>query len=272
MVICLLAILKAGGCYVPLDPELSDHRLQRLAEGVDLVLTDRPTRFRGKTVDPSALTLDVVTPTVYVSPFQAAYVIYTSGSTGQPKGVINTHAGICNRPLWMQEAYELTSEDRVLQKTPFTFDVSVWEFFWPLIVGATLIMARPRQQGNPDYLSQIIRDERVTHLHFVPSMLDAYLETNPAFGSVKRFFAAASASPRTLPIVSLPRSAPSCITSTVRLRRRLMLLPGTVVTPPTPCRSVPLSPISRCIFLTKCLRKRITGSSTLQALVWLEGI
>lgn len=188
LVICLLAVLKAGGSYVPLDPETPTHRLRRLAEHVDVVLTDQPGRFTGGTIDPSCGGTAVTGPRVQVSPLQAAYVIYTSGSTGQPKGVINTHAGICNRLQWMQEAYGLLPEDRVLQKTPFTFDVSVWEFFWPLITGATLVIARPRQQGNPDYLSRLVRDERLTHLHFVPSMLDAYLETDPDFGSVKKVF------------------------------------------------------------------------------------
>ena len=81
-----------------------------------------------------------------------AYVIYTSGSTGKPKGSMITHAGICNRLLWMQETYELNAEDSVLQKTPFTFDVSVWEFFWPLLTGARLVMARPGAQGDSQYL------------------------------------------------------------------------------------------------------------------------
>ncbi|MDI2146254.1 amino acid adenylation domain-containing protein, partial [Pseudomonas sp. ITA] len=104
-----------------------------------------------------------------------AYVIYTSGSTGQPKGVINEHSGVVNRLLWMQDAYRLTSEDSVLQKTPFSFDVSVWEFFWPLMTGARLVMARPGGHKDPLYLSEVIEAERITTLHFVPSMLDVFL-------------------------------------------------------------------------------------------------
>ncbi|HVR96634.1 MAG TPA: amino acid adenylation domain-containing protein, partial [Thermoanaerobaculia bacterium] len=105
-----------------------------------------------------------------------AYVIYTSGSTGRPKGAMNTHRAIRNRLLWMQDAYRLGAADTVLQKTPFSFDVSVWEFFWPLAVGARLVMARPGGHRDGAYLRQVIADERVTTLHFVPSMLQAFLE------------------------------------------------------------------------------------------------
>ncbi len=105
-----------------------------------------------------------------------AYVIFTSGSTGAPKGAMNTHAAIANRLLWMQKAYRLEASDRVLQKTPSTFDVSVWEFFWPLIAGATLVVARPEGHRDPSYLLRTIRDEAITVLHFVPSMLQVFLD------------------------------------------------------------------------------------------------
>src|SRR5262249_56796072 len=91
-----------------------------------------------------------------VNPHNLAYIIFTSGSTGRPKGAMNTHEAICNRLLWMQSAYQLTSEDRVLQKTPFSFDVSVWEFFWPLITGARLVVAQPGGHRDPAYLAKII--------------------------------------------------------------------------------------------------------------------
>ncbi|MCI5151271.1 MAG: amino acid adenylation domain-containing protein, partial [Candidatus Electrothrix sp. MAN1_4] len=104
-----------------------------------------------------------------------AYVIYTSGSTGRPKGAMNAHAGIVNRLLWMQEAYQLTYEDRILQKTPFSFDVSVWEFFWPLLTGASLIVAKPKGHKDPVYLASLIAAQKVTTLHFVPSMLHAFV-------------------------------------------------------------------------------------------------
>ncbi len=107
----------------------------------------------------------------------AAYVIYTSGSTGKPKGVVNIHEAIVNRLQWMQDAYRLTAADRVLQKTPYSFDVSVWEFFWPLVTGASLVMARPGGHRDPEYLAQLIAHERITTLHFVPSMLRLFLES-----------------------------------------------------------------------------------------------
>ncbi len=115
-------------------------------------------------------------PALNNGPGNLAYVIYTSGSTGKPKGSMITHEGICNRLLWMQEAYQLSTADRVLQKTPYTFDVSVWEFFWPLITGARLVMARPGGQGDSRYLVDLIKQQEITTIHFVPSMLAVFLE------------------------------------------------------------------------------------------------
>ncbi|HEX5717709.1 MAG TPA: amino acid adenylation domain-containing protein [Thermoanaerobaculia bacterium] len=103
-------------------------------------------------------------------------MIYTSGSTGRPKGTMNTHRGIVNRLLWMQERFGLTPDDAVLQKTPFSFDVSVWEFFWPLLVGARLVIARPGGHQDPSYLVDTIAAQGITTLHFVPSMLQAFVE------------------------------------------------------------------------------------------------
>ena len=100
-----------------------------------------------------------------------AYVIYTSGSTGRPKGVVVPHAGIVNRLLWTQHEYGLTADDRVLQKTPASFDVSVWEFFWPLLAGATLVVAAGRPPRRRATSPSVIQRERVTTVHFVPSML-----------------------------------------------------------------------------------------------------
>ncbi|NED70280.1 AMP-binding protein, partial [Streptomyces sp. SID10244] len=100
----------------------------------------------------------------------AAYTLFTSGSTGRPKGVVITHTAIANRLAWMQDSYRLRGADVVLQKTPVTFDVSVWELFWPLMVGATLVIARPDGHRDPAYLAQLIREQRVTTTHFVPSM------------------------------------------------------------------------------------------------------
>ena len=110
------------------------------------------------------------------SPSNLAYMIYTSGSTGKPKGAMNTHRGISNRLLWMQEKYQLTATDVVLQKTPFSFDVSVWEFFWPLLAGARLLLAKPGGHRDAAYLVKLITKHQITVLHFVPPMLRMFLE------------------------------------------------------------------------------------------------
>jgi amino acid adenylation domain-containing protein len=189
LVVGLLAILKAGGAYVPLDPDypaarlagmLEDaavpvlltqsHLLERLPEhGAWVVLLD------GEVPEAGALAPIRREPS-RLDPRQAAYAIFTSGSTGRPKGAVNEHRGIVNRLLWMQQEYRLSSEDRVLQKTPFSFDVSVWELFWPLITGARLIVARPGGHQDPAYLVDTIEREGITTLHFVPSMLQVFLE------------------------------------------------------------------------------------------------
>ena len=124
-------------------------------------------------------------PEPWAGPRNLAYVIYTSGSTGRPKGVMSEHAGIDNRLWWMQDAYGLDGSDRVLQKTPYSFDVSVWEFFWPLRCGAQLVLARPGGQQDAGYLVELVRQERITTLHFVPSMLAAFLE-EPRWRSAAR--------------------------------------------------------------------------------------
>jgi amino acid adenylation domain-containing protein/non-ribosomal peptide synthase protein (TIGR01720 family) len=184
----LLGIMKAGGAYLPLDPE---YPARRLAASI------RNARVRivvacGRSADHPALhglcviRMDSDWPLIArgsveafpldISPESPAYVIFTSGSTGEPKGAVNTHRAICNRLRWMQETYRLTEVDRVLQKTPFGFDVSVWELFWPLVTGSRLAMARPGGHRDTVYLRETIRDLGITTLHFVPSMLQAFLE------------------------------------------------------------------------------------------------
>src|SRR5439155_15851563 len=115
-------------------------------------------------------------PSVDLNPGHLAYVMFTSGSTGNPKGAANTHHGLRNRLSWMQSAYQLTREDAVLQKTPFSFDVSVWEFFWPLLTGARLVFAQPEGHKDPRYLADLIAREKISTVHFVPSMLEVFLE------------------------------------------------------------------------------------------------
>ena len=165
---------------MPLDPAYPPERLAYMLEDSApvVVLAQASTRALLGAVP----VIDLEQPTWSHQPIDnpqvnavGAYVIYTSGSTGQPKGVINDHAGVVNRLLWMQDAYGLTAADAVLQKTPFSFDVSVWEFFWPLCTGARLVMARPGGHKDPAYLCEVIEAEQVTTLHFVPSMLDVFL-------------------------------------------------------------------------------------------------
>ena len=165
LMVALVGTLKAGAAYVPLDPGYPADRLALMAEdsGITEIL-DGPI--------PSGISDDPR----QIDEAELAYVIYTSGSTGRPKGVMIPHAGIVNRLLWMQDAYGLTPEDRVLQKTPISFDVSVWELFWPLIAGARLVMARPGGHQDPAYLVSVIIRESITTIHFVPSMLQVFLE------------------------------------------------------------------------------------------------
>ncbi|HEX4651663.1 MAG TPA: amino acid adenylation domain-containing protein, partial [Granulicella sp.] len=193
MVVGLLGILEAAGAYLPLDPSYPSERLEQMAaeafsgSRAPVLLTQAhlASRFgdwsqRGWHVlrldaDWDSLVGDAA-PVVRATPENLAYVIYTSGSTGRPKGAMNTHAGICNRLLWMQAAYGLEASDRVLQKTPYSFDVSVWEFFWPLLVGARLVLARPEGHKDNRYLRELIADRQITTMHFVPSMLQLFVE------------------------------------------------------------------------------------------------
>ncbi|MBG0857036.1 amino acid adenylation domain-containing protein [Streptomyces spinoverrucosus] len=166
LVVALLAVHRAGGAYLPLDADQPAERRALMLDEARPVCVIEDTLPEGPYGEP---------PTSY-DPSSPAYVIYTSGSTGRPKGVVVPHQGIANRLLWMQDAHGLTAEDRVLQKTPAGFDVSVWEFFWPLITGAALVLARPDGHRDPVYLARLIREQRVTTAHFVPSMLQVFLE------------------------------------------------------------------------------------------------
>ncbi|MGW4652620.1 amino acid adenylation domain-containing protein, partial [Kitasatospora sp. NPDC004289] len=196
LVVALLAVVKAGGAYLPVDPDYPAERIgflladagaaavmtsqacvSRLPEGTaDVWVLDEPaTLARLSGFADSA-------PAPGLLPAHPAYVIYTSGSTGRPKGVAVPHEGIVNRLVWMQAQYGLRPGERVVQKTPFGFDVSVWEFFWPLLEGATLVLARPGGHRDPQYLAELLREERVSTAHFVPSMLEAFLREPSAVG------------------------------------------------------------------------------------------
>ncbi|MGP1210591.1 amino acid adenylation domain-containing protein [Serratia sp. CY43579] len=211
MVTALFGILKAGGAYVPLDPAYPGERLQYILQDADPVLLLADAAGRAALGEPAtpqlaleaALpeTLSAENPAPRAQASHLAYVIYTSGSTGKPKGAMNEHRGVVNRLVWMQEAYGLTAADTVLQKTPFGFDVSVWEFFWPLMVGARLVMAKPEGHKDPDYLSRAIEQYGVTTLHFVPSMLQSFLADGQAAtrcGQVVRVMCSGEALPAAL--------------------------------------------------------------------------
>ncbi|MFI8362582.1 amino acid adenylation domain-containing protein [Streptomyces sp. NPDC085612] len=172
LVVTLLAVLKTGAAYLPVDPGYPAERIRYLLDDARPVLTlteDHPLLGAEPTGDAPA------SGTVTRLPEHPAYVIYTSGSTGAPKGVVVSHASIVNRLMWMQDRYGLDDTDRVLQKTPAGFDVSVWEFFWPLLTGATLVVARPGGHQDPVYLADLMREQRVTTAHFVPSMLAVFV-------------------------------------------------------------------------------------------------
>ncbi|EDO25952.1 predicted protein, partial [Nematostella vectensis] len=126
-----------------------------------------------------------------------AYMIYTSGSTGKPKGAMIEHRSIVNRLFWMQDEYKVDKTDKILQKTPYSFDVSVWEFFLPLMQGAQLVFAKPEGHKDPGYLIDLIESEKITILHFVPSMLQVFLEvkTKLQCKSIKKVFCSGEALP-----------------------------------------------------------------------------
>ncbi|MEU6592568.1 amino acid adenylation domain-containing protein [Streptomyces sp. NPDC046881] len=182
LMVGLLAVLKAGGAYLPLEP---DHPVERLravvrACAAPVVLTgaESPGTFAAD----GCTELSVGTegadagPRQTARPDNLAYVIHTSGSTGTPKAVQIPHRGIVNRLLWMQQAYGLTERDRVLHKTPISFDVSVWELFWPLMNGACVVLAAPGRQRDPEYLAGLMARTGVTVCHFVPVLLRAFLD------------------------------------------------------------------------------------------------
>ncbi|HEX8189018.1 MAG TPA: amino acid adenylation domain-containing protein, partial [Pyrinomonadaceae bacterium] len=190
MVVGLLAILKSGGAYLPLEPEYPDGRLSFMLEdsGANVLLA-RPElspRFAGyagtfvsleegaEAAEVSAASGSGVTP-LPTTPENLAYVIYTSGSTGRPKGVQVTHASVCNHLRWRQSAYPLSGSDSFLQKASISFDISVWEIFAPLVAGARLVLAEPGGQRDSAYLARLIADERITVAHFHPAMLGAVL-------------------------------------------------------------------------------------------------
>jgi amino acid adenylation domain-containing protein len=213
--LALMAVLECGAAYLPLDTGYPDERLAYMIEDARprLIITSEGGRRRFEAMAP-LFVFDRLEPAGGASrgprptpptPDHPAYVIYTSGSTGRPKGVVVSHRAIVNRLLWMQAEYGLEAGDVVLQKTPSSFDVSVWEFFWPLIAGARLVMAPPEAHRDPEELLRLIDGHRVTTMHFVPSMLAAFLAAARGLpgagamaGSLRRVFCSGEALSREL--------------------------------------------------------------------------
>ncbi|WP_338674450.1 amino acid adenylation domain-containing protein [Streptomyces sp. SCSIO 30461] len=220
LMVALVGVLKSGAGYLPLDPDYPGERVSYMlaSSGTTTVLTlsdsvDRLPLPAGTAV----LLLDAPNgpedapglpvagdgrETPAAVPDDPAYLLYTSGSTGRPKGVVVTHRAILNRLAWMQGAHGLRADDRVLQKTPSSFDVSVWEFFWPVVEGAAVVLARPDGHRDPAYLAALVRRQRITTMHFVPSMLEAFLRSDevtadPSWSaSLRRVFSSGEALPR----------------------------------------------------------------------------
>ncbi|PRX45509.1 amino acid adenylation domain-containing protein [Prauserella shujinwangii] len=206
LMVALLGVLRSGAAYLPVDLDYPADRVAfMLADsGARLVVTlpgielpgDLDRVHVGETAGDSADSAG--SGDAPPAPGHPAYLIYTSGSTGRPKGVVVTHRAIVNRLAWMQHAYGLAPDDRVLQKTPSSFDVSVWEFFWPLLRGAAVVLAHPDGHRDPAYLAELVRSEGITTMHFVPSMLAAFtgaVRPGAWSASLRRVFSSGEALP-----------------------------------------------------------------------------
>ncbi len=218
MVVGIVGVLKAGGAYVPLEPGYPAERLEYMVSdsAPAVVLTQGGVEERLGKITVPVLRLDrdgeelqrystenVKKEEVGLRAEHLAYVIYTSGSTGRPKGVMNEHGGVVNGLLWARDAYQVGSTDRILQKTPYSFDVSVWDLLLPLIAGARVVMARPGGHLEPEYLGEVLEREKITLVHFVPSMLQVFLEYGGArerWGSLKRVLCSGEALPYALQV------------------------------------------------------------------------
>ena len=207
MLVAVYAVLKAGGAYLPLDPTLPANRIDYILDhsGTSLVVVDNETTHvvTGRQVvsvtDPEVEAADCADLPALSGPEDLAYVIYTSGSTGRPKGVMVEHRAIVNRLWWMQRAYPLGPDDVILHKTPFTFDVSVWEIFWWSLAGASVVTLPGGDERDPQRLARRIAEAGVTTMHFVPSMLHAFLQYTALtrdtadLSSLRRVFASGEA-------------------------------------------------------------------------------
>jgi D-alanine--poly(phosphoribitol) ligase subunit 1 len=210
MIVGIFGIVKAGAAYLPIAPDNPPNRTAYLLQdaGVTVLLVQQKTAprfaFDGTVIDlddPSLYHGSTANPTLVNTPRDLAYVIYTSGSTGKPKGVMIEHRSVVNRLHWMQRAYPIGKGDVILQKTPYCFDVSVWELFWWALQGAAMCLLMPGAERNPLRIVDTIRRHHVSVMHFVPSMLNVFLEyldgTNAgvvsSLTSVRRVFASGEA-------------------------------------------------------------------------------
>ena len=211
LLIGVLAIIKAGGAYVPLDADYPAERLAYMLQdsGVDLLLTQTGLLERlPACAGVSVIAMDALhleqwpsnPPGLHMHGEHLAYVIYTSGSTGQPKGVGNTHAALAERLQWMQATYRLDETDVLMQKAPISFDVSVWECFWPLITGSQLLLAGPGEHRDPHRIAQLVEQFGVTTLHFVPPLLSLFIDEplSARCISLRRVFSGGEALPAEL--------------------------------------------------------------------------
>ncbi len=220
MVVGLLGVAKAGGAYVPLEPDYPSERLNYILKdsAPTVVVTHGAARKRLNSAlaglaDVAVIELqaegdqwlefsaaNLPPESIGLRSRHLAYLIYTSGSTGRPKGVMVEHRSVVNRLLWMQAKFRIGPDDAILQKTPFSFDVSVWELFWPLMSGSRLVICRPGGHKDPFYLADIIRSRAITVIHFVPSMFQAFLAvtSDQALPSLSLIFCSGEELPKAL--------------------------------------------------------------------------
>ncbi|MBQ4862176.1 amino acid adenylation domain-containing protein [Pseudoalteromonas sp. MMG013] len=204
MIVSILGLAKAGAIYVPLEPDYPQERLVYTVSDAQLklVVCDDINMLAGSGVqlissEQLCVMINKQPQTaidVSLSHHDLAYIIYTSGSTGRPKGVVNNHGALLNRLCWMQQQYDVFEGDRILFKTPIGFDVSVWELFLPLLTGAPMVITPQGLHKEPSKLAEIIAEHAVTLMHFVPSMLNVFLQLQPqGLKTVKRVFCSGEA-------------------------------------------------------------------------------